>query len=190
MSLRVSLRMKVQLLVAIVFCIALPLAAQSAPAPVYAESFRQGATRVVEESFEAKLSPQNSAYRERIKDLHGADRYTFSMVPRGPEGDTKITSWQVKLADLHHPIYDNVLQTSQAPSDDAANDPRNALWRLEPGTFARVPVGAKRIIKVDSFYVVLQVKAYHFTPPDSPYLDSMTVSVEFTNTDPREAHTR
>jgi hypothetical protein len=48
-----------------------------------------------------------------------------------------------------------------------------------------VPVTAKRIIKVDSFYVVLQVKAHHFTPPDSPYLDSMTVAVEFTNTDPR-----
>ena len=62
---------------------------------------------------------------------------------------------------------------------------KNALWRLEPGNFARVPVGAKRIIKVDSFYVVLQVKAYHFTPPDSPYLDSMTVAVELKNTDPR-----
>jgi hypothetical protein len=46
---------------------------------------------------------------------------------------------------------------------------------------------ARRIIKVDSFYVVLQVKAYHFTPLDSPYLDSMTVSVEFRNTDPRQA---
>jgi hypothetical protein len=50
-----------------------------------------------------------------------------------------------------------------------------------------VPVTAKRIIKVDSFYVVLQVKAYHFTPPDSPYLDSMRLAVEFTNTDPRVA---
>jgi hypothetical protein len=44
---------------------------------------------------------------------------------------------------------------------------------------------AKRIIKVESFYVVLQVKAHHFTPLDSPYLDSVTVAIEFTNTDPR-----
>ena len=179
--------MNVRLLVPVVFCIAMPVAAQSAATSAYAESFRQGSTRVVEESFEAKLTPQNSAYRERIKDLQGADRYAFSIIPQGPEGDTKITSWQVKLADLHHPIYDNVLLTSQVPSEDAANDQRNALWRLEPGSFARVPVAARRIIKVDSFYVVLQVKAYHFTPPDSPYLDSMTVGVAFTNTDPREA---
>jgi len=38
---------------------------------------------------------------------------------------------------------------------------------------------------VDTFYVVLQVRAFHFTPPDSPYLDSMTVDVAFSNTDPR-----
>jgi hypothetical protein len=179
--------MKVRLLLPILWCVAMPLAAQSTTAPVYAESFRQGSTQVVEESFEARLTPENSVYRERIKDLHGADRYAFSITPQGPEGDTKITSWQVKLADLHHPIYDNVLLSSQARSDDPNGDPKNALWRLEPGNFARVPVGAKRIIKVDGFYVVLQVKAYHFTPPDSPYLDSMTVQVEFRNTDPRQA---
>jgi hypothetical protein len=177
--------MKLRLLLPLVFCLPIPLAAQSTAPSVYAESFRQGSTRVLEETFEAKLTPPNSVYRERIKDLQGADRYTFSIIPQGPEGDTKITSWQVKLADLHHPIYDNVLLASQTPSDDPANDVKNALWRLEPGNFARVPVGAKRIIKVDSFYVVLQVKAFHFTPPDSPYLDSMTVAVEFKNTDPR-----
>jgi hypothetical protein len=172
-----------RLFFSIFLCLAMRLVAQSAPAPVYAESFRQGATHVVEESFEAKLTPQNPVYRERVKDSHGADRYAFSIVPQGPEGDTKITSWQVKLADLHHTIYDNVLLASQEPS----SDPKNALWRLEPSSFARVPVGAKRIIRVDSFYVVLQVKAHHFTPPDSPYLDSMTVGVEFRNTDPRNA---
>lgn len=173
-------RMRLWPLLAIVLCVVLPLAAQSTGA-WYAESFRQGSTRVVEESFEARLTPKDAAYRERLKDSHGADRYVFSIDPIGPVGDNKITSWQIKLGDLHHPIYDNVLLTSQDPSDD----PKNALWRLEPSSFAQVPVGVKRIIKVDSFYVVLQVKAYHFTPPDSPYLDSMTIAVEFRNTDPR-----
>jgi hypothetical protein len=154
---------------------------------VYTESFRQGATHVVEESFEAKLTTQDPVYRERIKDSRGADRYAFSIIPRVPEGDTKITSWQVKLADLRHTIYDNVLLASLDLSDDPKNDPKNSLWRLDPSINAAVPAGARRIIKVDSFYVVLQVKAYHFTPLDSPYLDSMTVSVEFRNTDPRQA---
>jgi len=175
-------------LLAIILCMAIRLAAQSPVAIVYAESFRQGAGHVTEEKFEAKLTPQDAVYRERIKDSRGADRYAFSIIPHSPEGDnTKITSWQVKLADLRHPIYDNVLLVSPAPSDDPGSGAKGSLWRLDPSRLAPVPVGARRIIKVESFYVVLQVKAYHFTPLDSPYLDSMTVAVEFRNTDPRQA---
>ena len=179
--------MQLHTLVLIVMCAAMRLAAQSTTADVYAESFRQGSTRIAEQSFEVKLTPQDSLYRERVKDLRGNDRYAFSIIPLGPEGDTKITSWQGKLGDLQHRIYDNVLLVSPNPSDDPKKEAKNALCWLSPSTFAAVPVGAKRIIKVDNFYVVLQVKAYHFTPPESPYLDSMTVEVEFTNTDPRQS---
>jgi hypothetical protein len=179
--------MKTLLLVAIALGAAMRLSAQSPVTTVYAESFRQGATQVVEESFEAKLTPQDAVYRERIKDSRGADHYTFSIVPHIPLGDTKITSWQVKLADLRHPIYDNVLLTSPAAADDPGSEAKDSLWQLDATRLARVPAGARRIIKVDGFYVVLQVKAYHFTPLDSPYLDSMTVAVEFRNTDPRQS---
>jgi hypothetical protein len=187
MKVRMRLPAKVRLLTPFLLCGAMRLAAQSPPATVYAESFRQGTGHIVEESFEAKLTPQDAVYRERIKDSRGADRYAFSIVPRLPEGDTKIISWQVKLADLHHPIYDNVLLTSPNPSDNPANQVKDSLCRLDPSRFAAVPVSATRVIKVESFYVVLQVKTHHFTPLDSPYLDSMTVAVEFRNTDPRQA---
>jgi hypothetical protein len=191
MKLRIKVPMRlpitIRLLAPLTLCVAMPLAAQSPPSTAYAESFRQGTGRIVEESFEAKLTPQDAVYRERIKDSRGADRYAFSILPRSPEGDTKITSWQVKLADLHHPIYENVLLTSPNQSDSPANQAKDSLWRLDPSRFAVVPVSATRVIKVESFYVVLQVKAHHFTPLDSPYLDSMTVAVEFRNTDPRQA---
>jgi hypothetical protein len=187
MRLRVRGSIKAQLLLPIILSAAPRLAAQSPSPTAYAESFRQGTTRIVEESFEAKLTPQDAVYRERIKDSRGADRYAFSIVPYVPQGDTKVTSWQVKLADLRHSIYDNVLLASPNPSDDPATKAKDSLWRLDPGRFAAVPVNATRIIKVESFYVVLQVKAHHFTPLDSPYLDSMTVAVEFRNADPRQA---
>jgi hypothetical protein len=184
---RTRLKMRPEaLLVAVTLSMAMRVTAQSPSPTVYAESFRQGAGHIVEESFEAKLTPQDATYRERIKDSRGADRYTFSIVPHIPPGDNKITCWQVKLGDLRHPIYDNVLLSSPAPSDDPAGTTKDSLWQLDPSRFASVPVGAVRIIKVDSFYIVLQVKAYHFTPPDSPYLDSMTLSVDFRNTDPRQ----
>jgi hypothetical protein len=170
----------------IALSLAIPLAAQSSATSVYAESFRQSSTRIIEEHFEVKLTPHDPIYQERIRDSYGADRFVFSITSLGPEGDTKITSWIVKLSDLHHSIYDNVLLASQSASDDPELDAKNALGRLQPGSFARVPIGARRIMKVDSFFVTLQVTAHHFTPPDSPYLDSMTVAVAFSNTDPRQ----
>lgn len=159
------------------------LQAQTTPTTLYAESFRQGSTQIIEQTFEAKLDPKNPIYLQRIKDDHGKDHYVFTLAPQGPEGDNNITSWHAKLSDLRHPIYDNILLASQQPSSDPANN----LWRLEPRNFNSVPIRATRIIKVDSFYVTLEVKTYHFTPLDSPYLDSMTVQVKFSNTDPRTA---
>jgi len=169
-------------LVLIFYLAGVPLAAQHSTQVIFGESFRQGATKVTEQSLEIRLDPQNTNYRERIKDLKGNDRYDFLIVAQGPEGDTKITSWQLRLRDLHHAIYDNILRATQ----ETSSDPGNNLGWLNPDGFSPVPIRAQRIIKVDSFYVVVQVKGYHFTPVDSPYLDSMSVEVKFSNTDPRQ----
>jgi hypothetical protein len=154
-----------------------PLLGQNDSPAIYAESFRQGSTRITEESFEAKLSPQNATYRERIKDSRGNDRYELTITPHVPEGDNKITSWTVKLRDLRHSIYNNILMAGQEPSTDAKNN----LWLLDPNRFGPVPIRSRRIIKVDGFYVLIQVKDLHFTPLDSPYLDSMVVGFAFSN---------
>jgi hypothetical protein len=155
--------------------------AQSAPPTIYAESFRKGSTRITEESFEVKLTPQDPTYRELIKDAAGNDRYELTIAPQRPEGGNEITSWRVRLRDLHHSIYSNLLLADQQPSTDAKN---NLFW-LDPNPFGPVPVRAKRIMKVDGFYVAFQVLDLHFTPLDSPYLDSMRVQFAFTNSDPR-----
>jgi hypothetical protein len=150
---------------------------------IYAESFRKGETHVTEEKFEVKLTPDNASYREMIKDTVGNDRYELTITPQGPEGDTQITSWRVRLRDLHHSIYSNILLADQQSSADAKNN----LWWLDPNQFGGVPIRADRIVKVDGFYVEFQVKALHFTPLDSPYLDSMNVHFSFRNSDPRAA---
>ena len=105
----------------------------------------------------------------------------MTITPQGPEGDKQITSWRVKLKDLHHEIYSNILLENQEPSPD----PKNNLWWLDPNGFGGVPIRALRIMKVDSFYVTIQVKDLHFTPLDSPYLDSLDVKFVFSNSDPR-----
>lgn len=168
---------------AVVACgmLAAPLLGQSSPATVYAESFRNGPTRVTEDSFELKLTPQNASYQQSIKDAQGKDRYVLTVIPQMPGGDDKITSWAVTLRDLRHSIYGNLLLAEQEASDE----PKNNLWRLDPNQFAPVPIRARRIMKVEAFYIVIQVKALHFTPLDSPYLDSMTVQFAIGNSDPR-----
>jgi len=157
--------------------------AQDTQPTVYAESFRKGATRITEEKFEARLTLENGVYRAMIKDSRGSDRYELTISPQGPEGDNQITSWRVQLRDLHHGIYKNILLAEQQPS----SDPKNNLWWLNPDPFGPVPTRARRIVKVDGFYVVIQVKDFRFSPPDSPYVGSMTVQFQFTNSDPREA---
>ena len=156
--------------------------AQSAPPrTIYSESFRKGETRITEDSFEAKLTPASPTYRERIQDAAGRDRYELTLNPQIPEGDNKITGWVVRLKDLHHSIFANLLMSSQEPSSDPANN----LWWLKANQFAPVPIRTRRVVKVEGFYVVIQVKNFHFTPLDSPYLDSMTVQFSVTNSDPR-----
>jgi hypothetical protein len=164
--------------------VAVIASAQTTSPIVYAESFRKSSTHITEEKFEAKLTPADPNYRERIKDSAGNDRYELTITPQGPLGDNKITSWRVNLRDLHHTIYNNLLVEDQEPSQD----PKNNLWWLNPNRFGMVPIRAKRIIRVDGFYVIFEVRDLHFTPLDSPYLDSMTVRFELSNSDPRGGH--
>ncbi len=62
------------------------VAARMVRRPIYAESFRQGLDSDHRGSFEAKLSPENATYRERIKDSRGNDRYELTITPQRPGG--------------------------------------------------------------------------------------------------------
>ena len=164
-----------------VFFIAVSVFSQSGPPIIYVESFRHGSTRITEEGFDLKLTPGNATYRESVKDAQGKDCYELTIAPVMPGGDVKVTSWNVTLRDLRHSFYRNVLMAEQVPSDEAKN---NVFW-LNPKQSAPVPLRAKRIMKIEDFYMVIQVKDLHFTPLDSPYLDSMAISFALTNSDPR-----
>jgi len=68
-------------------------------------------------------------------------------------------------------------------TSDVTQDQAQIGW-LDPGKFAKIPLTTERVIKVDGFYCVVQVKDYHFITQEQPYLDHMTVEVRFTNTLP------
>jgi hypothetical protein len=154
--------------------------AQTEATFVYVESFRKGPTHITESASEVVLTPQSPTCRIVVKDQSGKDRYELGCFPQfASETDQRIVSWQVRVADLRHKIYTNVLASAVDPTED-----RTQVGWLDPGKFARIPITRERIVKVDGFYCALQVKDYHFVNPGVPYLDRMTLAVRFTNSMP------
>ena len=144
----------------------------------YVESFRKGATRIRESTYQVDLDPQNPTCTIRVKEQSsGRDRYQFNCVPEHPSpGDLRIVGWQVKLADLSHRIYPNVLM----PSPDPTQDAKQIGW-LDPGKFAKIALTTERVVKVDSFYCIFQVADSHLVAAGQPYLDHMKLVIAFSN---------
>lgn len=160
--------------------LAFAMMAQDKASFVYVESFRKGPTRITEVNYEVVLDAGNPTCQIHVKDQSGRDRYVFACVPqRVGQGDDRIIAWQVRLEDLHHKMYANLLMASP----DVTEDHVQIGW-LDPGKFAKIPLATERVIKIDSFYCVVQVKDSHSATPEQPYLDHLTLDVRFTNTLP------
>jgi len=154
--------------------------AEAKPSFVYLESFRKGSTRITEQTLEVDLDPKNSTCEIHVKDQNGRDRYQFRCVPQHPgPGDDRIVAWQVQLADKEHKIYGNVLMPTADPTQDATQ-----IGWLDPGKFAKIPLTTERVVKVDRFYCVFQVRDSHFVAAGQPYLDHLILGIRFTNTMP------
>ena len=166
--------------VASVVALACTVFSQSTVTFAYIESFRKGSTRITEQSLQVDLDPHNSTCEIRVKDQSGKNHYSFRCVPqRAGPGDDRITGWQIKLADLHHKIYPNVLMNTPDPTED-----HTQIGWLDPNKFAKIALNTERVVKVDNFYCVFQVTDSHFVAPGQPYLDHLTLDVHFTNTMP------
>ncbi|MBZ5720077.1 MAG: hypothetical protein LAO03_06825 [Acidobacteriia bacterium] len=160
-----------------------PAFSQSPPAPVYVESFRKGSTRIAEKTLQVNLGTKQPSYEARIQDSTGDVHFMLSLAPvRVGQEDPSILSWRVSLVDLHRKLYGNLL----LPYRDAYLNTglKGNVAMLDPSPYAVVPVRAKRVIKVEKFYCSIEVKQYHFEEPGKPHLDSMSVEVQFSNTNP------
>ena len=167
------------MLVVFVVSVAVSCVADDAGKRVYSESFKKGATRVTEQTLDVTLTPDHARQDFRVLDSLGKPRYTLRFVPDIQAGDTKILGWFVRLADARHKIYDSVLPVSQ----DLARDPQQ-FWWLDARQYSKTPLQAQRVIKVEQFYCVMQVKDAKRLIPGQPYLNQMDVAVQFTNTKP------
>ena len=147
--------------------------------PVYSESFKKGATKVTPQKLDVTLTAEQPRPQFKVLDSTGKPRYILRFVPDIPTGDQRVVGWFVRLADLHHKIYDNVLPLSPDLTRDTLQ-----LWWLDAKPYAKTVLKAQRVFKVEQFYCVIQVKDLKRLAPDRPYVSQMDVSVEFTNTKP------
>lgn len=146
---------------------------------VYSEAFKKGPTRITEQTLEILLTPAQAKQEFKVFDGTGKQRYILRFVPDVPPGDTRILGWFVRLVDLRHRLYDSVLTTSP----DLVRDQTQAWW-LDGRQFAKIPLQAQRVFKVEQFYCVVQVKDAKRLGPGQPYLNQMDVAVQLTNTKP------
>lgn len=154
------------------------LQAQEQNTFVYVESFRKGSTRIRESTYAVDLDPKSPTCAIRVKEQNsGRDRYQFNCVPEHPSpGDPRIIGWQIKMADLSHRIYPNVLM----PSPDPTQDAKQIGW-LDPGKFAKIALTRERVVKVDNFFCIFQVNDSHFVEAGQPYLDRLRLVISFSN---------
>ena len=163
--------------------LAMPLWPQATPASVYVESFRKRPVKIEDETFQVNLDAKNPTYQGQVKDSEGNDRYKLSFTPmRVGSGDDRILSWRASLVDTKHPVYGDLLLPSRNP--DLNEGREGHVARLDANPYALIPLTAKRVIKVDEFYCVLQVQKHHLLVPERSYVDSMSVEVKFTNINP------
>jgi hypothetical protein len=154
--------------------------AKEQPSFAYVESFRKGPTHVQEQTVQVDLDPKNSTCAIHVKDSNGRNRYLFGCTPEtSSPGDTRVIAWHVKLQDLKHPIYPNVLM----PTPDPMQDQTQIGW-LDPKKFAKIDLNTERVVKVDQFFCVFRVLDSHFAASGQQYLDHMVIEVRFTNTMP------
>ena len=146
---------------------------------IYSDSFKKGATRITEQTLEVALTPEHPGQEFKVLDSSGKPRYNLRFVPDMPSGDTKIVGWFVRLIDGHHKIYDSILPQSPDLSQDTQQ-----LWWLDAKPYAKTLLQARRVIKVEQFYCVIQVKDVKRLVPAQHYLNLMNVVVQFTNTKP------
>lgn len=154
----------------------------------YIESWKRGTRQVQEQKICIRLNKAKPEYETQIKDNSGTVRYKLRLWPgRDNENDSSIVEWMVELIDITQGSEANLLNPSNDEEQDyfSAKDRIGWLYPLKnpKSTGAEsdvVPIFAKRIIKIENFHLIIEVKGVHFSP-NKEGLDSITVQVEFTN---------
>lgn len=139
----------------------------------YAESWKKGPRQVKERGFRIQFAKQDQEYKRVLEDSSGETRYTLSVVPTVTLEGQQV-GWNVRLRE--EGSQDSLLQPGLGIGNWFRQEDSIAVLypadypTVQLGDPLHVPLSAKRVIKVESFYCIIQVRAYKLAPsePDSP----------------------
>ena len=157
----------------------------------YIESWRKGTHQVREQHLTIRLTASKPKYDIRVRDASGQARYELSIFPDRAGED--ILGWMIELVEVAHEGKRkvNLLRPTDDPEQDffRAEDYISWLCPIEDPANAGaqatiVAFLATRVIKIEAFYCVIEVKEYRLKPGKERMLDSLTLHLGFTNNKP------
>jgi len=161
-----------------------PIFSQPKDEPVYfAESWKKGSRQIEPQKIIIKLDWHNPKHEAYIKDALGTYLYRLEIRPSPSKGEREFWILDLKLIDDDYPLL--VTRRTDGPLGNL-EDYLGWLYPVKDynprgsGLF-KMPLSAKRVVKIEGFYCVIQVKSYKFSPEKNHILDSIEVEVEFTN---------
>lgn len=159
------------------------------PATVYVESWRTGFSQIKPHKIFKRLHPRKPEYETLIRSENGKTAYKLSIWPgyvRGP--GSGITGWTVELTRVGDDAGVNLLKPSNHAGQDYFDARDRIAWlypledpKAKGAESAVIPFLAKRVIKIEGFYCIIQVKDYRFSEPTKDTLDTISVKIELKN---------
>ncbi len=165
------------------------------PKVVCVESWKKGKKQIGERLLNITLSAEQNSYETIIQDQSGRDSYKLILLryPAGKE-DYNLQYLVVRLQEIlpetgntKDELRGNLL-TMQAQGTGGDFFPQQDLVGfLYPNETPNrlfvqfYPIYTKRIIKVESFFVVLQVSDFQMNSKNNKLLDRININIEFKN---------
>lgn len=151
----------------------------------YAESWKHGTRRIKEQKIKLKLDAQNRRFEAEIKDLSETYSYSLEVVPLAYRTFGE-KLWAIELWEPGD--QPPLLQTHDKSGHEFFIEDRyRVFYPVEDANFRKtgyvgIPLSAKRVFKIESFYCIVQVTSYRLDPKRWRVLESLELEIEFTNT--------
>lgn len=177
---------------------ACPLTAhQTLSKTIYVESWKTGGRDIQEQTIAVELSPSQRNYEAVLSSRSGAIKYllTIDFELWGLAG-SPVERYKVSLSEYtgaprlgkRLPSYDLLMREQPSSGKDwfPKEDSVAEFYPLEDIPFFKYgftgyPISAKRVIKVESFYCIIQAAPFKISLERPRTFDSLTLQIEFRN---------